>query len=107
MSCWPARQEDRDKTGSRSRTSCISTRYWLFAIRYSSPIRRVEGEVAGDVALPAVAVGEQLVFVVIELVARFGGELEVRPLDDGVDRAGFLAKAAIDALHHVEVVAHS
>src|SRR5262249_17887187 len=32
-------------------------------------------------------------------------ELEVRPLDDGVDRAGLLAQAAINALDHVDVVA--
>ena len=71
-----------------------------------SSIRRVQRDVARDLALPAVAVGEQLVLVVVELLARLGRELEIRPLDDGVDRAGFLAEAAIDALHHVDVVAH-
>src|SRR5262249_6826648 len=35
---------------------------------------------------------------------RLGRELEVRPLDDGVDGAGLLAQAAIDALGHVDVV---
>src|SRR5262249_27651592 len=69
-----------------------------------SPIRCVEGQVLGDLALPAVAIRKQPLLVVIELLARLGGELEVRPLDDGVDRAGFLAKAAIDAFHHVNVV---
>jgi hypothetical protein len=68
--------------------------------------RRIQSDVARDLALPAVAVGEQLVLVVVELLARLGGELEVRPFDDGVDRAGLLAEAAIDALHHVDVVAH-
>ena len=44
--------------------------------------------------------------VVVEFLAGLGRELEIRPLDDRVDRAGFLAEAAIDALHHVDVVAH-
>src|SRR5205814_8309025 len=70
-----------------------------------SPIRRIERDVLGDLAFPAVAVREQALLVVIELLARLGGELEVRPLDDRIDRAGFLAQPAIDALHHVDVVA--
>src|SRR6476659_5035792 len=70
-----------------------------------SPIRRVERQILGDLALPAVAVGEQPVLVVVKLLARLGGELEIRPLHDGIDRAGLLAEAAIDALHHVDVVA--
>src|SRR5215467_12832590 len=71
----------------------------------ASPVRRVERQVLGDRALPAVAVREQALLVVVELLARLGRELEVRPLDDGVDRAGLLAQAAVDALHHVDVVA--
>ncbi len=58
-----------------------------------------------DLALPAVAVREQALLVVVELLARLGGEFEVRALDDGVDRAGLLAQPAIDAFHHVDVVA--
>jgi len=34
-----------------------------------------------------------------------GGVLDVLALDDGVDRAGLLAEAAVDALGHVDVVA--
>jgi hypothetical protein len=45
-----------------------------------------------DLALPAIAVREQAFLVVIEFFARFGGEFEIRPLDDGIDRAGFLAQ---------------
>src|SRR5262249_34828424 len=71
----------------------------------ASPVGGVEREVLGDRALPAVAVGEQALLVVVELLARLGRELEVRALDDGVDRAGLLAHAAVDALHHVDVVA--
>src|SRR6266851_4822553 len=70
-----------------------------------SPVRRVEREVLGDLALPAVAVREQPLLVEIELLARFGRELEIRTFDDGVDRTGFLAEPAIDAFHHVDVVA--
>src|SRR3546814_468873 len=35
----------------------------------------------------------------------FRRKFEVRPLDDGIDRARFLTEAAIDALGHVDVVA--
>src|SRR5712671_3226174 len=70
-----------------------------------SPVRRVEGEVLGDLAFPAVAVRDQALLVVIELFARLGRELEIRAFHDGVDRAGLLAHAAIDAFHHVDVVA--
>src|SRR5262249_56875374 len=71
----------------------------------ASPVRRVERQVLGDRARPAVAVREQALLVVVELLARLGRELEVGPRDDGVDRAGLLAHAAVDALHHVDVVA--
>ena len=52
-----------------------------------------------------VAVLQKTILVVEQLLARFRREFEVRPLDDGVDRAGFLAHAAIDAFRHVDVVA--
>src|ERR1700730_18338055 len=70
-----------------------------------SAIRRVEREVLRDRALPPVAVREQPLLVVVKLLARFGREFEVRPLDDGIDRAGLLAQAAVDAFDHVDVVA--
>src|SRR3954469_14304976 len=68
-------------------------------------IRRIGGKVRGERALPLVAVLEQLRLVVEQLLAGFGGVFEIRPLDDRVDRARLLAEAAIDALHHVDVVA--
>src|SRR5215470_8708556 len=71
----------------------------------ASPVRRVERQVLGDRALPAVAVREQALLVVVELLARLGRKLEIRPLDDGIDRTGLLAQPAIDAFHHVDVVA--
>src|SRR6516225_2453445 len=70
-----------------------------------SPVGRIERDVVGDLALPAVAVREQALLVEVELLARLGRELEVRSFDDGVDRAGLLAKSAIDAFDHVDVVA--
>src|SRR5712692_8420970 len=70
-----------------------------------STVGSIEREVLRDLAFPAVAVGAQALLVVVELLARLGGELEIRAFDDGIDRAGPLAQAAIDAFHHVDVVA--
>src|SRR5206468_4600196 len=39
------------------------------------------------------------------LLTRFGRELKVRPFDDRVHRARLGTEPAIDALHHVDVVA--
>src|SRR5712671_718352 len=72
---------------------------------YWSSIGRLEGQRLGDFGFPAVAIGEQFFLVIEELFAGLGGEFEVRPLDDRIDRAGLLAIAAIDAFGHVDVVA--
>src|SRR5437763_5524907 len=68
-------------------------------------IGRVPLEIGGKLAVPAVAVVEQLFLVVDQLLARFGRELQSRSFDDCIDRASLLAEAAIDALGHVDVVA--
>src|SRR5918995_409527 len=68
-------------------------------------IRRVHRDVLRDLALPAVAVVQELLLVVEQLFARLDRELVVRTLHDGVHRAGLLAIATVDALHHVDVVA--
>src|SRR3954463_259978 len=73
---------------------------------FLSTVRRVGAEIGRDGALPPVAVLEQLLLGEIQLFAGLGGKFEIRALDDGIDRAGFLAEAAVDALHHVDVVAH-
>src|SRR4051812_42792301 len=73
---------------------------------FLSTVRRVGAEIGRDGALPPVAVLEQLLLGEIQLFTSLGGEFKVRAFDDGVDWAGFLAEAAIDALHHVDVVAH-
>lgn len=43
--------------------------------------------------------------VVQQLFSRLRSILGVRAFDNGVDRAGFLAEAAVDALGHVDIVA--
>ena len=62
-----------------------------------SSIGRVERDILCDLSLPAVPVREQAFLVVVELLGCLGRELEVRSQDDGVDRAGLLAEAAVDA----------
>src|SRR6056297_2441914 len=59
----------------------------------------------GDLSLPPVAVLQQFGLVVEQLLAGLGGKLEIRPLDDRIDRARLLAETAIDAFRHVDVVA--
>ncbi len=71
-----------------------------------STVGSVHRDVARDFTFPAVAVVKQACLVEVEFFAGLGGELEVRTFDDRVDRAGFLAETAIDALHHVDVVTH-
>src|SRR5690606_41595089 len=68
-------------------------------------IRSVEFQILRDQTLPAVAVVQQARLVIEQLFAGLGGELAVRPLDDGVHRAGLLAQAAVDAFDHVDVIA--
>ena len=70
-----------------------------------SSIGRVERDILCDLSLPAVAVREQSLLVVVELLGCLSRELEVRSQDDGVDRARLLAEAAVDAFHHVDVEA--
>src|SRR6201995_1281619 len=65
----------------------------------------IQFQVLRDLPLPAVAVIQQALLVVVELLTGLDGELQVRAFHDGVDRAGLLAKAAVDALDHVDVVA--
>jgi hypothetical protein len=85
----------------------LSERRGSLSLAYAeapSPVRRVQLEVLGDLALPAIAIRQEPLLVVVKLFPCFGGELEIRPLHDRIDRAGFLAEAAIDAFHHVDVV---
>src|ERR1700675_3635080 len=72
----------------------------------ASPVRRVEFDRFRNLALPAVTIGEKFRLVIIEFLAGLGREFEIRSLDNGIDRTGLLAQTAIDALHHIDVVAH-
>ena len=102
------RHPDRARRVSPARAfNCLSpgtprTAFWAIDL----PVRRVHRNVVREFALPPVAVFEELVLVVVELFPGLGGKFEIRPLDDRIDRAGLLAEPAIDALHHVDVVAH-
>src|SRR5213080_2629598 len=70
-----------------------------------SPIRRVQLDILGYLALPTVTVREEALLVVIEFLSRLRGEFEIGPLDDRIDWASLLAQSAINALDHVDVVA--
>src|SRR4029079_2158978 len=90
----------------RERTVIAVNAFISIAKFIPSPVRRVEFDRFRKLALPAVAIGEQFRLVIEQFLAGLGREFEVRSLDDGVDRAGFLAQAAIDAFHHVDVIPH-
>src|SRR3954454_21608029 len=70
-----------------------------------SSIRRIERQLLRDFRLPAVAVREELFLVVEKLFASLGGELQIRSLDDRIDRTGFLAVAAVNAFRHINIIA--
>jgi len=61
-------------------------------------IRSVGTSHGGELGLPLVSVGEQLLLVVKKLLTGLGGVLCVGTLNDGVDGAGLLAEAAVNAL---------
>ena len=62
-----------------------------------SSIGGVERDVPRDRPFPAVAVREQGFLVVVELLGCLGRELDVWSQDDGINRAGLLTEAAVDA----------
>jgi hypothetical protein len=82
--------------------SFLDTRLTL---SYSLPVRRIGAGDRGQLRLPLVAVRQQLLLVVQQLLPRLGGVLGVGALDNGVHGARLLAEAAVDALGHVDVVA--
>lgn len=61
-------------------------------------------DVGCNLGLGTVTIGEQLLLVVQQLLARLGRVFCVLRLDNRVDRASLLAEAAVDALGHVNVV---
>merc|ERR1739841_455684 len=54
--------------------------------------------------LPLVAVRQQLLLVVEQLLMRLRRELHVRAHDNGVHRASLFAVPAVDALGHINIV---
>ena len=69
-----------------------------------SSIRRVELKISRDDALPTIPIVEKALLVVEQLFFRLDCELHIWAMHDGVDRARFLAKPAIDAFRHVDIV---
>lgn len=61
--------------------------------------------VACELGLPAVAIGQQLLLIVEQLLMVDDCGLVVGPFDDGVDGTGLLAEATVDALGHIDIVA--
>src|SRR5262249_37844011 len=49
--------------------------------------------------------GKQPLLIEVELLASLGRKLEIGTFDNGVDGTGLLAKSAVDAFDHVDVVA--
>merc|ERR1719391_1153724 len=72
-----------------------------------SSVEVVRLDVGGDLRLPLVAVVEQLLLVVEQLFVGLGAELKVGALHNGVHGTCLLAKSAVDALGHVDVVSGS
>src|SRR6185312_10913227 len=68
-------------------------------------VGRIERDIPRQLALPPVAVVEKFFLVVEQFFTRFPRKFEIWSLDDSIDRAGLLAKSAVDAFHHVDVVA--
>lgn len=62
-------------------------------------------DVRRDLRLPLVSVIEELLFVVEQLFVRFGRELKVGALYDGVYRTRLLAESTVNTFGHVNVVA--
>jgi hypothetical protein len=61
-------------------------------------------QVACQLNLPLVTVGQQLLLVVQKLLVCLCGVLVVRSLDNSINRAGLLAETAVNALGHVNIV---
>src|SRR5574340_825343 len=73
----------------------------------ASAILRVSCAVPRDLFLVLVADGEQHGLGIDEIPAFFAVVLENTGFDDGIDRAGFLAEPAEDALGEIDVIARS
>src|SRR3954452_22471614 len=86
----------RPKAAARLRTDRTGS--------WRSSVGRIQFQTARQFRLPSVAVRQQLVLVVEQLLAGLGGKLEVGAFDDGIHRTRLLAQPAVDALRHIDVV---
>src|SRR5882672_3465886 len=80
-------------------------RRWLRTWSAQSAIRGVGRAVLRDLLFVAVAHRQQHRLGVVQVAALLAVVLDDAGLDDGVHRAGFLAEAAEDAFHEIDVVA--
>jgi hypothetical protein len=76
-------------------------------ISFGLSVEDLGGQVGGDFGLPLVTVGQKLLLIVKKLNTSLRSKLKVGTLDNGVDRARFLAEATVDALGHVNIVTGS
>lgn len=70
----------------------------------SLTVQKLAHEVLGNLLLPLVSIGQKLFLVVQQFFVCLCGKLVVGSLHNRIYRTGLLAKSAIDALGHVNVV---
>jgi hypothetical protein len=59
----------------------------------------------GKQFFPPIAIGQEFFFIVYKLAAGIGGALKIRPFHKGIHGASLLAKAAVNALGHINLKA--
>jgi len=70
----------------------------------SSTVQVISLDILRKNILPAIAIGQELLLVVQQLLMVFNRKLEVRSFHDGIHRACLLAEATVNALGHIDVV---
>ena len=66
----------------------------------------VEFNVFGNFDLPPIAVLQKFLLVIDKFLASLGRKFEIWAFNNRIDRTRFLTKTTINALHHVNVIAH-
>ena len=79
-------------------------RHVMGAVIIVSSVQVLGLNVLGEFDLPSISVVKELLLVVQQLLVRLGRVLKVRAFDNRIHRACLLAKAAVDALCHVNIV---
>lgn len=67
-------------------------------------VGRIGVETVLDFLLPFITICQQFLLIVKQFLSGFRGVLDIGGLDNGIDRAGLLAVAAVDALGHINIV---